>query len=228
MRLLLVAAAVGLVCAAVAAPSATRGEAPAKSLRKALLLSMAVPGAGQQYLGNTGRARTMFAAEAAVWATFAAYRVQGHMRETRYKETANLFAEVEHDMSDDYYTMLAYYVSSDEFNLDVMREARALYPDDRERQLEYLREQGYSGEDEWQWDSVDRMRQFARERTASKESYRRATLTTGFAVLNRMISMIDVYLSFRLNRGGPGSSDLGLGMEATPRGGARVFLRASF
>jgi hypothetical protein len=228
MRRLLTALAVGAICAAVATPSAAGGTGrPAKSLKKAMLLSFVLPGAGQQYMGNTGRARTMFAAEAGVWAAFATYRVQGHMREARYKETARLFAQVEREKSDGYYTLLAYYLSSDEFNVDVAREARALFPDDRERQLEYISEQSYSGEDGWEWDSVERMNQFARERTASRESYRRATLTTGFAVLNRMISMIDVYLSFKLHREGSGSTGLGLGMEADPEGGVRVFLRAS-
>ncbi|MFZ1946042.1 MAG: hypothetical protein WAW06_00680, partial [bacterium] len=64
MRWLAGVLAAGMICAAVAAPGETRAAERPKSLKKALLLSLALPGAGQQYMGNTGRARTMFAAEA--------------------------------------------------------------------------------------------------------------------------------------------------------------------
>jgi hypothetical protein len=191
-------------------------------------LSLAVPGAGQYYLGHTGRAKTMFAAEAGIWTSFAVFRLQGGTREDTYKETARLAAGVERDMDEFYYKMLAYYPSSDDYNVGVMWEARQLFPDDRAAQLDYLAAEGYFGEDAWEWESLERMDAYARARTLSRKSYRRATLTTGFAVLNRMISMIDVYLSYKLGDGARGSARSGLGFSTTPDDGVRVYVQVPF
>ncbi len=170
-----------------------------KSLARAVLLSLVVPGAGELYLGYEGRAKAMFVSEVAVWGTFAGFRLQGRMREERYKELAQLFAGVEGERDDDYYRLLSNYVSSEDYNVDVMRQARLKYPDDREKQLEYFEANGYFGDDAWQWDDLTHMDEFEMTRTRSRQAYRRAVLTTGFAFLNRVVSMIDVYLAFRLD-----------------------------
>lgn len=185
---------VALVALSASVDAGTQG----KSMGKALALSLLLPGAGQHYLGNHARARTMYVAEAGVWTAFAYFRVQGHNRRDRYEEMAELFAGVSGDRDDDYYRALAYYLTSDEYNIDVMRDARFRYPFDRDKQLDYFEANALFGDDAWEWERPDYLREFARTRTASKESYRRAVLTTGFAVLNRVVSMIDVYLSFRL------------------------------
>ena len=78
------------------------GGTEGKSMGKALLLSLALPGAGQQYLGNHARARTMYVAEAGVWSAFAYFRIQGDNRKDRYKEIAELFAGAEGSRDDDY------------------------------------------------------------------------------------------------------------------------------
>lgn len=228
MRAGLVWLAAGMVLVAGALPCGAAGPRGDKSMKKALLLSLIVPGGGQAYMGHKARAEAMFAAEAGVWTSFTVFRVQGSMREDNYKETAHLSAGVEREMDEYYYKMLAYYPSSDAYNVDVMWEARQRYPDDREKQLEFLQTEGYFGEDAWEWDSLERMNDYSRVRTLSRQSYRRATLTTGFAVLNRMISMIDVYLSYKLGDDTLGSVRSGLGFSATPTGGVRVYLRVPF
>jgi len=215
------------VCIASLASTAGAQEGR-KSLRKALLFSLMLPGAGEAYMGHTGRAEAMFAAEAGIWASFAYFRIQGDMREDSYKDIARLSAGVEREMDDFYYKMLAYYVTNEEFNVDVMRDARMRFPDDRAQQIEYFSQTAYLGDEAWAWDSLDRMNEYARVRTDSRQSYRRATLTTGFAVLNRMISMIDVYLSYKLSNDSGKSSRLGLGLAAAPDGSVRLYLRAPF
>jgi hypothetical protein len=142
----------------------------------------------------------MYVSEGAIWATFAGFRIQGRMREDRYKEMADLYAGVDGERNDDYYLALAHYMSSEDYNIDVMREARLMYPDDRDKQLAYFEANGYFGDDAWAWDSDDRREDFRLTRTRSRESYRRAVLTTGFAVLNRLISLADVYLTYRLGK----------------------------
>jgi hypothetical protein len=199
-----------------------------KSLSKALLLSLVLPGAGQQYLGHTGRAKLMVVAEAGVWGTYTGFKIQSKMREDRYKEMAELFAGVQGERSDDYYLALSHYMSSEDFNIDVMREARFRYPDDRDMQLEYFAANGYFGEDAWEWESTEKRLDFRWTRTASRDSDRRAVLTTGFAVLNRVISMIDLYLSFKLGDPGRQASIPRLMVEQRPSEGFRVYVSTPF
>jgi len=228
MRKLTQALVIALVWLAATVPAQGAPPLREKSLGKALLLSIALPGAGEAYLGATGRARAFFASEAAVWSAFAYYRVQAGMRKGVYKEKARLFAGVRGGVSDDYYKLLAYYLSSEEYNVDVRRQARLLYPDERELQAAYFETNGYFGEDGWEWDSLQRMQDFAHERTMSRQSYRRAVLTTGFAVLNRMVSVIDVYLSFKLEEKGHGGPRLSLGTQPTSSQGYRLYISAPF
>jgi hypothetical protein len=195
---------------------------------KALLLSLALPGAGQQYLGNHARARSMYAAEAGVWAAFVYFRVQGGNRKERYEEMAELFAGVGGGKDDDYYRALAYYVSSEEYNIDVMRDARFVYPYDRDKQLEYFEANGFFGEEAWEWQSLGLQTDFRNTRTASKKSYRRAVLTTGFAVLNRPVSMIDIYLSFKLDGSGHRTSGPQLRADRHGDDGLRIYLSTPF
>jgi hypothetical protein len=199
-----------------------------KSMRKALALSLLVPGAGEQYLGNHARARTMFVAEAGIWGTFAYFRVQGNQRKDRYEGMAELFAGVSGSRGDDYYRALSYYLTSEDYNVDVMRDARFRYPDDRAKQLEYFEANAYFGDDAWEWRSAGYQSEFSHTRTASKESYRRAVLTTGFAVLNRVVSMIDVYLSFRLADPEGNAFGSSLRVDPTRDGGFRVYLSTPF
>lgn len=225
----IISAVVVAVLVLSAVTSGVCGDAEdGKSLKKALLLSLMLPGAGQQYLGNTGRARMMFVAEAGVWSAFAGFKIQSRMREDRYKEMAELFAGVSGERSDDYYLAIAHYMSSEEFNIDVMREARFRFPEDRDKQIEYFEGNGYFGEDAWQWETTERRLDFRTTRTASRDSERRAVLTTGFAVLNRVISMIDLYLSFRLSDAGLRASIPRLVAEQEPGEGFRLYISTSF
>jgi hypothetical protein len=199
-----------------------------KSMRKALALSFLLPGAGQHYLGNHARARTMYVAEAGVWTAFTYFRVQGNNRKQRYEEMAELFAGVSGKKDDDYYRDLSYYLTSDEYNIDVMRDARFRYPYDRDKQLEYFEANALFGDDGWEWQSPEYQSEFSRTRTASRQSYRRAVLSTGFAVLNRAVSMIDVYLTFRLAQSGDLGSLPRLRADRYGDDGFRVYLSTSF
>jgi len=213
---------------AILVPGRVIGATEGKSMGKALLLSLVLPGAGQHYLGNHARARTMYVAEAGVWTAFACFRVQGGNRRDSYVEEAELFAGVKGGRSDDYYRAMAYYISSDEYNMDVMRDARFVYPSDRDKQLEYFETHGLFGDDTWEWQSPDRQLDFRNTRTASKESYRRAVLTTGFAVLNRVVSVVDVYLSFKLDKSRHRVSRPQLRVDQNGDDGFRVYLSTPF
>jgi hypothetical protein len=172
-----------------------------KSLSKAMLYSLLLPGAGEAYMGYHTRAKAAMASEIGIWAGFAYFRYQGSLREDRYKEMAEIHAGASGEKDDDYYQAIAYYLSNDVFNVDVLREARFYYPDDRDLQLEYWEANGYFGADGWEWDTILNMDEYRDVRTESRRSYRRATLMVGFAVLNRMISLVELYVSSKTAHG---------------------------
>ncbi len=228
MRLTLRIAVVVVAVAVLASAVHGGDDLSSKSMGKALLFSLLLPGTGQEYIGSGRRARGMWAAEAAIWTTYAMFQVQGGNREDSYKEMAGMFAGVTGDRNDDYYEAIGYYTTSYEYNIDVRREARYIYPFDPELQDQYVLEYGYFGDDGWEWESVDRQLEYKDTRTSSKESYRRATLTLGFAVLNRMVSMIDVYLTFKLSEENRVSSLPRLMVDQRDRESFRVYLSTPF
>jgi len=220
----------GVVIAVALMASAVQGGEglQSKSMGKALLMSLVLPGAGQEYVGSHKRARSMLAAEGAIWTTYALFTVQGNNREDKYQEMAGLFAGVSGERSDSYYQAIGFYPTNYEYNIDVKREARYIYPYDPALQDQYVLDNGYFGNDGWEWDSVEQQLDYRETRTSSKESHRRATLTVGFAVLNRMVSMIDVYLTFKLADRDRLSSIPRLMVEQQDRDGFRVYLSTPF
>ena len=130
------------------------------------------------------------------------------------KELAALFAGVEGERDDDYYMFISYYPSSREYNVDVLRDARFRYPDDREKQQEYFEANGYFDNDGWEWQDLETMEEYGETRTASRQSYRRAVLTTGFAALNRLVSILDVYLTHKAGQDKSHLPQLGVDMNS--------------
>lgn len=184
-----------LIAVLVVSIFASQAAAEEKSLSRAMLYSLLLPGTGEYYLGYKTRAKAHLGAEAAIWVGYGYFRYQGNLREDNYKELANINAGVTGERDDDYYQAIAYYISNDVFNVDILREARFYYPDDRGLQLEYWEANGYFEDDAWEWKSIEAMDHYRDVRTESRKSYRRSTLMLGFAVLNRMTSMVGLYVA---------------------------------
>jgi len=181
-----------LTSGASSAISKGRGESKAK----ALALSTLLPGAGQYYAGKKGRAKFFFLTESAIWTSFVVFEVQGYLRKGNYTEYAELMASVDAGgKPEDFYRALGRYMRSDpgpgSYNEDVRREARALYPDDKQKQDQYLQENGYFGENAWQWQSEGDQAYYRELRKKSQFSFRRATYVLGVAVANRILSAMD-------------------------------------
>lgn len=174
----------------------------------AMLLSFAVPGLGEIYAGSTDRGKAFIAAEAGIWAGYAAFKLQESMRIDDYKEYAGLFADVSGDPGSGYYADIADYIRSeglDSYNEALRAEARSLYPDDLAAQEDYVTEHEYSGDLAWEWDSETRFDKYRDLRHDASVSERNAFYMTGLAVLNRAISGVDsAFLVRRLNSGAEG------------------------
>lgn len=172
------------------------GPAPARALparAKAILYSLAVPGAGHWYMGRTSRAQIFGAAELGVWTAFATFKVQGHLRKEDYIEMAEVKAGVgqAHGRSSAYYRSLGLYASSDDYNMiEVEIYARYTIPDPEERAA-YVREHLITGDAAWRWTS-DEWQQAYRERRADSEgAYQNAKYAFAVGLLNRLVSAVD-------------------------------------
>lgn len=186
---------IGIITILILSVFASQAAAEDKSLTRAMLYSLVLPGTGELYMGYKTRGKVHLGAEAAVWTGFFYFRYQGSLREDSYKELANINAGVRGERDDDYYQAIAYYISNEDYNVDMLREARFYYPYDRELQLVYWENNGYFEDDAWEWKSFEAMEEYRDVRTESRKSYRRATLMIGFAVLNRMTSMVGLYVA---------------------------------
>ena len=164
--------------------------------KRAMLYSLLVPGLGQQIAGRDERARVFYGIEAAIWTSFIAFRLQGDTRKDRYIEFANFAAGIDPSgKDDDYWRTLSQFVRSDpgagSANELIRREARALYPDDREAQEAYFQEHGYFGGDAWDWQTRENLERYRTLRSRSIDSYDRAEFSIGLAIAHRIVSMID-------------------------------------
>ncbi|NMC43627.1 MAG: hypothetical protein GYA46_06895 [candidate division Zixibacteria bacterium] len=152
------------------------------STKKAMLLSMLLPGAGQYYAGSTFKGQVFMGIEAAIWSGFIAYRVYGDWKREDYEAYAATHAGVDNDGKDEeFYDWVGFYTSREEFNQlgRLYYPERPFLPDDAAH--------------DWQWDSESSREVFKNLKDASKKSFRNASFMLGLALFNRVIAGIDTY-----------------------------------
>jgi hypothetical protein len=160
-----------------------------------VMASILVPGLGQLIQGDRSKAQVFFAVEGTIWVSYFGFNYWGK----RVDASARAFA-IDHSggnparRDDAYFDALEDYLSSNEHNLVVERQASLYYPNDPELQQEYIAANSYFGEDEWMWDSLGSRSHFWEKRRESREHERRASFMPGFAIINRIVSVVDVLL----------------------------------
>lgn len=182
-----------------------------KSIIKAVLLSGLLPGVGEYYAENQNRARLFLATESLVWGAYLGFTYYGRRVRDDYRVYASSEAGADLNLhSEEYYNAMEQYFSSEDYNTDILREARRLYPNDYEQQLAYYKEKGYFGDQKWNWQDESQWQKYRELRVKSRNAFQRAIYMTGLAVLNRGLSMIDsFYLVKAYNEGS-------IGLEITP------------
>ena len=158
-----------------------------------VIASALVPGLGQQIQGEQSKARIFYTVEGTIWLSYFGFNYLGSKIEVSARAYAIKHAEGNPARTeDDYYDALEDYLSSEHHNLDVERTASRLYPNDLEAQQEYIDQHGYFGSDAWEWDSLTNRTHYWNERRNAREHRRRASFMPGFAIINRIVSVIDV------------------------------------
>lgn len=169
-----------------------------KSTSKAVLYSLLIPGLGQSYLGEKTAAKVFFILDAAIWASFIAFTVQGDLREESYQEYAQTFAGITTtNHSDDFYSLLTQYDTSELYENDIKDEGRFLYYPDNSNELlyQYFVDNRVADYEMWLWQSVDNRRAYQDMRSASKRADRRATYSLAAAIANRVAAAFFAYRS---------------------------------
>lgn len=163
-----------------------------KSVRKAFFLSLAVPGAGEYYVGQKRYTKGFLASEALIWSFALLSRYQGVMWRDDYIAYAAAQAGANSGRSDDlYYQNIYEWPNSDWYNEYQWAEARDLYPDDPAAQAAYVADKLYSADDAWEWQSAEEWERFRNLRVKSESAYRRVTYAAGAALLNHLLSAVN-------------------------------------
>ena len=135
-----------------------------KSITKAMLLSLVLPGVGEYYAGNKSRFRLFLGIEGAVWSGFFGFRTYGSWKKKDYKGFAALHAGVDLEgKSDEYFENMTYYDSRDEYN-----QFAKLYHGDNA--MIYPENDFWN----WEWDNQHSKSHFRKLRNQSKSAYRKA------------------------------------------------------
>jgi hypothetical protein len=221
-------------------PAGTSAPAePARRVnpRKALMLSLLLPGLGELYSGHKGRATGFFISEGAIWANFAAWEIAGHLRKDNYIEQARLNAGVGTDSeSDDYWRLVGIYARSsgsgpDSYEDELRRDARNEFPGDPAAQDAWVAERLPTGNRAWNWTSASLQDDYRRTRQNSSRAFSRAKFSFALAILNRLASAIDTQILHRADtKAGHSRIDRPFRVLTlmTADGGGKVLVRHTF
>ncbi|MDI6840729.1 MAG: hypothetical protein QMD71_07785 [bacterium] len=165
-----------------------------KSHKKALALSLLLPGLGEQYIGDKSGAVRAYAIEASIWATFFGFRWYAGLITKNYILYGYANSGAKTGKDEDYYNAVEWYENLEAYNTYIREEARYLYPEEkypedaRERQLKYIEEHSLPDSLKWEWDNQSKWNKYRSLRREKREVLQRATYCIGVAILNRVIS----------------------------------------
>ncbi|MCL2064980.1 MAG: hypothetical protein FWG98_11525 [Candidatus Cloacimonetes bacterium] len=175
-----------------------------KSASLAMLMSAAVPGSGQYYIGKNTRATVFLTAD--IFSFFALYRFSKEKNNLidHYQMYAYSHADLRKGASDDIYSLAHRYTSSDEYNRMVILYARNFLLANRitqEEYDEYVERNIIGHEDSWTWQTDFHYNEY-RDIRRDKQNYEiYENFAVGALIVNRLISVIDAAIQTnRVNR----------------------------
>ncbi len=162
-----------------------------KSMPKAMMYSLIVPGLGDFYAGSKGTGKLLLGTEIAIWFGYLGFQYYGNIQKDAYILYAHEHAGANMERDEElYFDAVEVYRSSNEYNSYVYEDARLIYPNDPERQNQYVEDNGFFDLDSWEWQENAPFREYRKMRIATRETYQRAVFMTGFAILNRLVAAV--------------------------------------
>jgi len=150
-----------------------------KSVPKAFLLSLLLPGAGQFYAQAPGRGVLFAGTETAIVSTYVGFRLYSDWKKEDYQLYATAHAGVDPSgKSVNYYEDVSLYMSMEDYN--------------RQQLLDFREEaELYSGSDFWEWDEDRSRQEFDSLLRSSSNARDNAVIMTGLGLLNHLLSAVD-------------------------------------
>lgn len=173
-----------------------------KSIKRAFFMSLAVPGAGEYYVGNKKYTAGFLTAEGLIWSFALVSKFQGEMWKRDYRDYAAQQAGANFTREDDnYYRDMYEYPNSDWYNEDQWRQAREQYPSDPAAQAAFVSGRLYAAEDAWRWQTEGEWSDYRLLRVRSRKALQRISYAVGSAVLNHLVSGVNAaWLARRYNK----------------------------
>jgi hypothetical protein len=176
------------------APAVTETRSSKISNRgAAMLASIILPGSGELLANAKNRGEAMLWLDGLLWAGWAGCSWFRTSREQDARLIAKKYAGADITINDPkYYRALERYKNAWEYNEDIRREARELYPDDPDAQRRYYESRGYFGTSQWNWcsDSI-RIYSYWQTRRSARDAGMTVSFITAALVLNRLVSLLD-------------------------------------
>ena len=158
-----------------------------KSVTKAALLSLLLPGAGEIYGGSHTKGKIFIFSEASVWVGFFSFRTYGNWLKDDSRVYAASHAEVDlTGKPDDFFDQLSFYDSRDQYNQFALLYHRGevkAYPED-----DFWN---------WEWESRESRLHYRDLKNRSKDASRRALYLVGLSIVNRIVSVVDAMKTVR-------------------------------
>ncbi len=193
------------------------GDQIRKSPWRAFLMSLVVPGTGEQYTGSITKSRIFMLAEVGGWASFISFKHLGKWRNDDFKILAAREAGADVNGKDDrYFDVLGFYSSREEYNKigGAFDPVRPYYPDT----------EAYF----WNWSSERARERYRDLKNDSKSYYRNADFALGFIIANHFLSAVDAFWSARRHNRGIESGFSGVDLKMLEDGGWQLTLNARF
>lgn len=188
-----------------------------KSPWRAFLMSLILPGAGEQYTGSITKSRIFMTAEVGGWASLVSFKHLGKWREDDYKLQAAREAGADVAGKDErYFDVLGFYTSREEYNKvgGAFDATRPYYPDN----------EAYF----WNWSSKAARERYRDLKNDSKSYYRNADFALGFLIANHFLSAVDAFWSAKRHNRGIESGFSGVDLKMLEDGGWQLTLNARF
>ena len=176
------------------------------SVKKAMLYSVLVPGLGEMYSQNYSKGAIFLAAESAIIFSYFRMKSERDWAINSYKQYAFSVVGVPKDMDDDYYQLIQNYMSSEEYNDNIIRDARnyfLIYNTNPEGYEAYLEANLIPEENSWHWDNNNEWSEYINLRVKKQDYEIFSNFAFAAAILNRVVSIIDSALEVKkFNRSG--------------------------
>jgi hypothetical protein len=193
------------------------GDQLRKSPWRAFLMSLVLPGTGEQYTGSILKSRAFMFAEIGGWASFISFKHLGKWRKDDFKLLAAREAGADVNGKDDrFFDVLGFYSNREDYNkvAGAFDPSRPYYPDT----------EAYF----WNWSSADARERYRNLKNDSKSYYRNSDFALGFILANHFLSAIDAFWSARRHNRGIESGFSGVDLKMLGDGGWQLTVNARF